>query len=137
MAKGAQRGVVNSPSMNGCPPAQHAELCPDLTKPGSPPAVHGTAQRDNTDAVVRDDNRGFVSLGSKPATPMEPTDGALPVLVDIQAVARSLGISMRQVRRFVAEGQIPFVRVGHLIRFDPDELNDWINARRAGPTRPL
>ncbi len=55
----------------------------------------------------------------------------LPNLVDIQTVASSLGISMRQVRRFVAEGQVPFVRVGHLIRFDPDELNDWIDARRA------
>jgi excisionase family DNA binding protein len=55
----------------------------------------------------------------------------LPNLVDIETVAGSLGISMRQVRRFVANGQIPFVRVGHLIRFDPDELNDWIDARRA------
>ena len=61
----------------------------------------------------------------------------LPALVDIVAVAKALGISMRQVRRFVADGQIPFVRVGHLIRFDPDELNDWINARRAGSTQSL
>jgi excisionase family DNA binding protein len=61
----------------------------------------------------------------------------LPALVDIGAVAQALGISMRQVRRFVADGQIPFVRVGHLIRFDPDELNDWINARRAGSTQPF
>ncbi len=56
----------------------------------------------------------------------------LPTLVDIQAVSQSFGISMRQVRRFVANGEIPFVRVGHLIRFDPDELNDWIDARRSG-----
>ena len=61
----------------------------------------------------------------------------LPALVDIGAVAQALGISMRQVRRFVADGYIPFVRVGHLIRFDPDELNDWINARRAGSTEPF
>jgi excisionase family DNA binding protein len=56
----------------------------------------------------------------------------LPSLVDIQTIAHSLGISMRQVRRFVAEGQIPFVRIGHLIRFDPDEMNDWIDLRRTG-----
>jgi len=56
----------------------------------------------------------------------------LPSLVDIQTVAQSLGISMRQVRRFVANEQIPFVRVGHLIRFDPDELSDWIDLRRTG-----
>jgi excisionase family DNA binding protein len=57
-------------------------------------------------------------------------------LVDIQAVARSLGISMRQVRRFVADGQIPFIRVGHLIRFDPGQLKEWIDCRRAGFRQP-
>ena len=63
-----------------------------------------------------------------------PTEGSpsLPSLVDIETVASSLGISLRQVRRFVAEGRIPYVRVGHLIRFDPAELNDWIDARRGG-----
>ena len=59
----------------------------------------------------------------------------LPTLVDMQAVSDSLGISLRQVRRFVADGTIPFVRVGHLIRFDVAELNEWINTRRAGSTR--
>ena len=55
----------------------------------------------------------------------------LPTLVDIQTVSSSLGISMRQVRRFVADGQIPFVRVGHLIRFDPGEVKEWIDVRRS------
>ena len=57
-------------------------------------------------------------------------DRTLPRLVDIDAVSRSFGISMRQVRRFVADGQIPFIRVGNLIRFDPIELNEWLDARR-------
>jgi len=52
--------------------------------------------------------------------------------VDIETVSQALGISTRQVRRFVAENHIPFVRVGHLIRFDPDELNQWLDARRSG-----
>ena len=57
----------------------------------------------------------------------------LPILVDIQSVSRSLGISMRQVRRFVAEGEIPYVRVGQLIRFDPDDVRSWIDERRSPP----
>jgi excisionase family DNA binding protein len=60
----------------------------------------------------------------------------LPKLVDIEAVSRSLGISMRQVRRFVADGQIPFVRVGHLIRFDPEEIVAWIDERRSDGIGP-
>jgi excisionase family DNA binding protein len=65
-----------------------------------------------------------------------PTErvSVLPNLMDIQTIARCFGISVRQVRRFVAEGRIPFVRVGHLIRFDPDELNQWLDARRSGST---
>ena len=96
------------------------------------------------------DSSGPWSLGvrgEQPAPQAEGREGSgfhsssnqkgelLPALVDIGAVAQALSISMRQVRRFVADGQMPFVRVGHLIRFDPDELNDWINARRAGSTQ--
>jgi excisionase family DNA binding protein len=77
------------------------------------------------------------SAGSllQPSNPLRAaTDAApgLPSLVDIPTVSRSFGISTRQVRRFVADGQIPFVRVGHLIRFDLDALKEWIDARRAG-----
>lgn len=69
--------------------------------------------------------------GSPHQAPTEATPG-LPTLIDIPTVSRSFGISTRQVRRFVADGQIPFVRVGHLIRFDLDALKEWIDARRAG-----
>jgi excisionase family DNA binding protein len=72
------------------------------------------------------------ALGAQRPTEMP---SLLPELVDIQTVARALGISMRQVRRFVADGQMPFVRVGHLIRFDPNELKGWIDVRRAGSVR--
>jgi excisionase family DNA binding protein len=56
----------------------------------------------------------------------------LPTLVDIQTVSKSFGISMRQVRRLVADGRNPFVRVGRHIRFDLGEFNHWIDARRSG-----
>jgi excisionase family DNA binding protein len=39
------------------------------------------------------------------------------------------------VRRFVADGSIPFIRIGHLIRFDPEEIKHWIEGRRCGTQR--
>jgi excisionase family DNA binding protein len=55
---------------------------------------------------------------------------ALPLLFDIETVAGSLAISIRQVRRLVAEDRIPYLRIGGLIRFDPDEIIEWVDDRR-------
>ena len=53
-------------------------------------------------------------------------------LMDITAVAARLGVSVRHVRRLVHERRIPFIRWGHLLRFDPNEIEAWVdNARRA------
>jgi excisionase family DNA binding protein len=59
--------------------------------------------------------------------------GGTPSLVNIDAVADRLGITVRHVRRLVAERRIPYVKVGHLVRFDPAEISAWIDAAR----RPL
>jgi excisionase family DNA binding protein len=53
-------------------------------------------------------------------------------LLDIDEVADSLGVSHRFVRRLVAERRIPFVKVGKFVRFDPAELNVWIDGQRVG-----
>ena len=55
---------------------------------------------------------------------------ALPKLLDIDGVADLLGVSVRHVRRLVAERRIPFVKWGHLLRFDPNALATWIDASR-------
>ena len=55
----------------------------------------------------------------------------VPVLLDINGVAAHLGVNVRHVRRLVAERRIPYVKWGHLLRFDPAELVDWIDAARA------
>jgi excisionase family DNA binding protein len=59
----------------------------------------------------------------------------VPLLLNIELVARSLGVSIRQIRRLVAESRIPYVRIGHLIRFDPDEISEWIDAHRFASQR--
>ncbi len=51
-------------------------------------------------------------------------------LVDIDWVAKRLGVSVRHVRRLVHEKRIPLVKWGHLLRFDPVEIEAWINDSR-------
>ena len=51
-------------------------------------------------------------------------------LMDLDAVARRLGVNHRHVRRLVFEWRIPFIKWGHLLRFDPDEIDAWIDEAR-------
>lgn len=61
---------------------------------------------------------------------MPESDLARSALIDLPAVAQRLGVNQRHVRRLVAERRIPFVKWGHLLRFDPAEIEDWLNAGR-------
>lgn len=58
-------------------------------------------------------------------------------LLDIPGVARYIASSVRHVRRLVAERRIPHYKVGHFVRFDPDEIDHWLNDNRRGPDGPL
>lgn len=51
-------------------------------------------------------------------------------LMDLPAVAEAVGVSERHVRRLVFERRIPFHQVGHLLRFDPDDLETWLAQAR-------
>lgn len=51
-------------------------------------------------------------------------------LIDLPALAERLGVSQRHVRRLVHERRIPFVKWGHLLRFDPEEIERWIDTAR-------
>jgi excisionase family DNA binding protein len=53
-----------------------------------------------------------------------------PLLVDMETVARWLSTSTRHVRRLVAERRIPFVKVGHFVRFDPADVARWVEAQK-------
>ncbi len=50
--------------------------------------------------------------------------------MDIEAVAGWLSTSTRHIRRLVAEKRIPFVKVGHFVRFDPDDIVRWIQEQK-------
>ena len=67
-----------------------------------------------------------------------PTTAApLPRLLDITGLAEHLGVNPRHIRRLVSERRIPFIKWGHLIRFDPDEVAAWLDhARRPSAATP-
>lgn len=57
-------------------------------------------------------------------------------LVTIIEVADALGVEVRHVRRLVYERRIPYIKWGHLLRFDPAEIQAWIDNYRRRPGRP-
>lgn len=54
-------------------------------------------------------------------------------LMDVPAVAERLGVNHRHVRRLVAERRIPFLKWGHLLRFEPAEVEAWLDSIRRPP----
>jgi excisionase family DNA binding protein len=45
-------------------------------------------------------------------------------------LADHLGVTPRYVRRLIAEERIPYLKLGRLIRFDPDEIAEWLESAR-------
>ncbi|MHB1533744.1 MAG: helix-turn-helix domain-containing protein [Acidimicrobiales bacterium] len=58
------------------------------------------------------------------------TTTPVPELLDIESLAAHLNDSVRHVRRLVAERRIPYLKVGHFIRFDPADINAWLQDQR-------
>jgi excisionase family DNA binding protein len=71
-------------------------------------------------------------MNLRPATPTP-----LPNLVDIDTLATHLGVSVRHVRRLVAERRLPYVKWGHLLRFDPVAIATWLDEQRVEAARPV
>lgn len=51
-------------------------------------------------------------------------------LLDIEAAAERMAVSPRFVRRLVAERRVPYLKVGKFVRFDPVELDSWLDSCR-------
>ncbi len=54
-------------------------------------------------------------------------------LIDVEAAAVRLSVTPRFVRRLVTERRIPYFKVGKFIRFDPLELEHWLDKCRIEP----
>ena len=57
-------------------------------------------------------------------------------LLGVEDLAARLGVSTRYVRRLVAERRIAYLKIGHLLRFEPDVADRWIESNRVGQLRP-
>ncbi len=62
-----------------------------------------------------------------------PTGATAPsearVLIDVPTLAEQLGVTQRFVRRLTAEDRVPFLKIGKFIRFDPLEIDDWVDSQ--------
>jgi excisionase family DNA binding protein len=58
------------------------------------------------------------------------------ILYTIKEAAKELGISAISVRRKVRMAELPYRRIGSLIRFTPEDLNAYIEAA-AVPAKPV
>ena len=55
-------------------------------------------------------------------------------MLDTRGVAAYIASSVCHVRRLVAERRIPHYKVGHFVRFDRAEIDDWLDVHRRGPS---
>ncbi len=51
-------------------------------------------------------------------------------LLDIEAAASRLNVTERFIRRMVQERRVPHLKIGKFVRFDPVELDEWIDEQR-------
>jgi excisionase family DNA binding protein len=73
---------------------------------------------------------------------MDSTEGDVKAvsrqrLLGVEEVAERLGVTPRYVRRLVAERRIRFVKVGHLLRFEGNDLDEWIERNCTEPIEAM
>jgi excisionase family DNA binding protein len=60
------------------------------------------------------------------------TAGFTP-LIDAKAASRLLGVPHTWLLAQARTGRIPHHRLGHYVRFNPDDLHDWLTESRITP----
>jgi excisionase family DNA binding protein len=66
--------------------------------------------------------------GARMPDPKNPRASREPLLT-AAAVAERLHVSLRSVRRLLADGRLPFVRIGRSVRVRPEALEDMIEGK--------
>lgn len=62
---------------------------------------------------------------------------AIPLLLlGAREAASALGICERTLWTLTKSGQVPHIRVGRRVLYDPDDLRAWVKSRRQTPEFP-
>ena len=54
------------------------------------------------------------------------------LLVTVEEAARLLSVSPRTLWGMTQRGEIPRVRIGRSVRYDPADLRNWVDEQKAG-----
>jgi excisionase family DNA binding protein len=61
---------------------------------------------------------------------MDNGNSNLPKLLKPAELSEHLAVPKATIYSWVRRGDIPFVKLGGLVRFDPEEINNWIKERK-------
>lgn len=61
----------------------------------------------------------------------------IPTLMTVEDVASYLKVAVQSVYRWASQEKIPHLKVGGSLRFDPNEIQEWLNKKPARRGRPL
>jgi len=53
-------------------------------------------------------------------------------LTGVKETAEYLGISIETLYSWTYQRKIPYVKVGRLVKFDPQDLDKWLEERKVG-----
>lgn len=70
-----------------------------------------------------------------PATPAAKPTASARQWLNYEQAAEYIGCTSRQIRRFVASGEIAHVKIGLHVRFSQEHLDDYIAAATYTPPR--
>lgn len=74
--------------------------------------------------------RGMSTDTPNPSSVLGTTATGRRGLIDVPALAIELGVTQRFIRRLVAEDRVPFIKIGKFVRFDPREIDRWVDEAR-------
>lgn len=55
--------------------------------------------------------------------------------LNVRQVAELLGVSDKHIYELAAQGKVPAFRVGRAVRFDPQDVADWLRKRKPSDER--